>query len=383
MIYLTAAFTISLLLVFYVYFGYPMVAFFLGTICRKQVKRDETYTPYISIVIAAYNEEDFIEQTVHNKLELDYPYDRLEILVVSDASTDRTNEIVSGIDDPRVRLLIQQERQGKTNALNRAVERATGEILIFSDANSIYDTLAVRYLMANFADDDVGYVTGSMVYMGGGGTIVGDGCSSYMRYENYLRKYETLMGSVVGVNGGIDAVRRTLYTKMGQDQIPDFVLPLYVISRGYRVVYDDRAILRENVLKIEVDEARMRYRVALRTLWAIYDNKGLLLYFNNLTYSFQLWSHKVLRYFVPELLIIALITNFLLSVNSRLFAVLFFLQIIFYLLAANPEKGIKIPLINRLVKPANYFLLVNVSFFRAVNSFILGKKIVVWNPRKD
>src|SRR5690606_20972471 len=158
----------------------------------------------------------------------DYPAEKLEIIIVSDESEDGTDEIVktTAAQDPRVRLIRQVPRQGKTSGLNIAMLDATGEIIIFSDANSHYQPDAIRQLVDCFNDPNVGYVTGKMVYVNEEGNVVGDGCSAYMKYENYLRSLESQVSSVVGVDGGIDAIRKALYQPMNADQLPDFVLPL-------------------------------------------------------------------------------------------------------------------------------------------------------------
>jgi len=235
-----------------------------------------------------------------------------------------------------VRLIRQEPRAGKTSALNIAVPEARGEILIFSDANSIYEQNVLRELADNFNDPSVGYVTGKMIYTNADGTPSGDGCTAYMKYENRLRSWETSLGSIVGVDGGIDAVRKELYQPMNPDQLPDFVLPLKVVAQGYRVVYEPEAILKESSLATAKDEYKMRVRVALRALWGMWDMHHLLTlspsflpplsrsdareatpshlpplsrsdapeatpshlptFPPSILYAWQLWSHKVLRY---------------------------------------------------------------------------------------
>ena len=247
----------------------------LSVLRNRKIKK-ENVEPAVTILIAAYNEEDAISPTIANKLALDYPREKIEILVISDGSTDNTDEAVKQFQTDGVCLLRQDPRAGKTAALNLAVEHAKGEILVFSDANSIYAPDALRKLVGAFADEQVGYVTGKMIYTNPDGTTVGDGCTAYMKYENALRGVESKVGSVVGVDGGIDAVRKSLYRPMRPDQLPDFVLPLMVIEQGYRVVYEPNAILRESSLQDVSDEYRMRVRVALRAFWALRDMRHLL-----------------------------------------------------------------------------------------------------------
>src|SRR5687768_13388721 len=211
----------SLLTIAYVYAGYPLTLWLLGR--KSDGFRTIGELPRVTVVIAAYNEAAHIGQTVRDKLAQDYPHDRLDIIVVSDGSTDGTDAAVASIDDPRVTLLRQEPRQGKTLALNRAVAEAPGKIIVFSDANSTYEPSAVSTLVAAFDDAEVGYVTGRLIYENPDGSGAGGGSGLYMRYENWVRRLETRVGSVVGVNGGIDAVRRRLYRPMEAHHLPDFV----------------------------------------------------------------------------------------------------------------------------------------------------------------
>ena len=194
----------------YPYLAYPMLAWLVGQFLRRGV-RTAPIQPRVTVVISAYNEARHIEGTIRNKLASSYTGE-LQVLVASDGSTDGTDDIVRSIAavDGRVKLYRQEPRQGKTAALNRLVEAAMGEIVVFSDANSLYRPDTIERLVANFADHTVGYVTGRMVYVNPDGSTVGDGCTAYMRYENRLRTIETAIGSIVGVDGGVDAVRRAL-----------------------------------------------------------------------------------------------------------------------------------------------------------------------------
>ncbi len=355
--------------------------FLASRLLTKKVGKGSS-VPKVTILISAYNEEKHIGATIENKLSLDYPRDRIEIIVISDGSGDRTEEIVSSFQDRGVRLIRQEPRKGKTSALNMAVPQAKGEILVFSDANSLYDRDALRHLMKNFADPGVGYVTGKMVYVNSDGTTVGDGCSAYMKYENFLRAIETRVGSTVGVDGGIDAVRKSLYRPMKADQLPDFVLPLMVVEQGYRVVYEHRAILKEDTLKSSDDEYRMRVRVSLRALWALWDMRRLLDPGRYGVFSFQLLSHKVLRYLGILFMAGALISNALIVSCKRLYAILFLIQIMFYGAALAGRLLEKKGVIKRLLYIPYYFCLINIAAGHALVKFINGEKQVLWTPRK-
>ena len=373
-------FWLSSIMIIYIYVGYPVLLKFLPKRASAQVSTDNI-SPKITVIIPAFNEAASIESTIKNKLEQHYPAELIQVIVISDESEDGTDEIVNQIalNDPRVSLIRQSPRQGKTAGLNLAIPQAEGEIIIFSDANSHYHPEAIQQLVNCFKDDTVGYVTGKMVYVNTDGSLIGDGCSAYMKYENHIRALETQTSSIVGVDGGIDAIRKSLYQPMNADQLPDFVLPLKVITQGKRVVYCESALLNEESLSSSQTEFRMRVRVSLRAYWAMYDMKHL---FNPSRYglfTLQLISHKLLRYlaFIP--LIIAFVTNGLITGESVFYSGTFLLQIIFYGAAAFValNDGTK----NKFLGLAHYFCLINIASAMAFFKFVKGEKIVLWKPR--
>ena len=370
-------------LIIYIYVGYPVIVFLLGPILNHAVKK-ANITPPVTVVIAAFNEEMDIQETVVNKLSQEYPVDQLDVIVVSDGSTDRTDEIVRGLikqSQGRLRLLRQEPRQGKTQALNLALRHTASEIVVFSDANSIYAPSAVRALVRSFADSGVGYVTGQMVYTNPAGTGIPEGSSTYMHYENALRKRETRLGSIVGVDGGVDAIRRKLYVPMRPDQLPDFTLPLSVVEQGKRVVYEPDAVLFEPALVNEKDEYRMRVRVSLRAFWAMFDKRRLFNPARHTLFSWQLISHKVLRYaaFIP----IAGMFLFNVFAVNRHGTYIFFLALQLALYAAagvghvfRQSSGVP----RRFLAPY-YFVLINLACMVAFWKFVQRQKMVLWTPR--
>ncbi len=375
---MTILFWFSVLLILYIYIGYPILLRYLP---KKALHISElSPAPKISILIPAFNEAKVIEGTIRNKLEQNYPSNLIEIIVISDESEDGTDDIVIRISttEKRVRLIRQSPRQGKTAGLNLAMQQAQGDIIIFSDANSHYEKNAVAHLVNCFSDPQVGYVTGKMVYVNSDGSLVGDGCSAYMKYENHMRALETQVASVVGVDGGIDAIRKELYQPMNADQLPDFVLPLKVVTQGKRVIYCEAALLNEESLSNSQSEFRMRVRVSLRAYWAMKDMKHL---FNPSTYglfALQITSHKLLRYiaFIP--LLLAFVSNGFITHNA-FYALTFLIQILFYGSAAfvSLNDGTN----NRWLGLANYFCLINIASAMAFVKFLKGEKIVLWKPR--
>ncbi len=376
-------FWVCLGLVLYVYGGYPTAVLLLARIIGHDVEKADI-EPKVSVLIAAFNEEREIEQTVVNKLTQDYPADRLEVIVISDGSTDRTDAIVRELAAGRegtLRFLRQEPRQGKTQALNLAATQATGEILVFADANSIYAPDAIRRLVRGFADPSVGYVTGRMIYTNPDAAGIGEGSGTYMGYENRLRALETRLGSVVGVDGGIDAIRRELYTPMRPDQLPDFVLPLSVVGQGRRVVYEPDAWLYEPALSGAAEEFRMRVRVTLRALWALYDRRKLLNPLRFPLFAWQLFSHKALRYaaFLPLAGLFAFNAG---AIGAHPFYLWFFvLQLGGYGFAALGHGFRDLSARAAKLLVPYYFVLLNAACALAFWKFLHREKMVTWRPR--
>lgn len=379
-------FWLSAILVVYIYAGYPLLLSLLARIkpLKNEFEADE-YRPEIAILIAAYNEADVIRANLDNKLAQDYPQDKIRIVVVSDESEDGTDEIVKEYAERNVTLLRQSPRQGKTAGLNMAVEwlksnNDKSEILVFADANSIYAENTVGKLVDKFRDKSVGYVTGKMVYVNADGSLVGDGCSAYMKYENLMRSKENEIGSVVGVDGGVDAMRKSLHSHLNNDQLPDFVQPLKVVEQGYRVAYESEAILKEESLDESGSEYRMRVRVSLRALWALHDMRQLMNPAKTGLFAWQLISHKLLRYlaFIP--LVLTFITSLILCDNSALYALALLGQIGFYVLAYLAHKKQTGEKPWYLTLPY-YFTLLNIAAAIATLKYLKGEKMVVWKPR--
>lgn len=384
---LITIFGCCLLMLVYVYAGYPVLARFLGGLVRRRVwsAAPGAHQPTVTVMIAAFNEAAHIAATVRNKLEQDYPADRLNVIVISDASDDGTDDIVRRSGDPRVTLIRQEPRAGKTSALNLGMPAATGEVIVFSDANSLYGADTIANLVLPLADPAVGYVTGRMVYKAPDGSLTGEGCSTYMRYENNLRAWETGLGSIVGVDGGVDAMRREIYRPMNADQLPDFVQPLTVREQGYRVVYEPRALLYEDALAQAGDEFRMRVRVTLRAFHALKDKAALLNPLRFGLFAWQLLSHKVLRYLAFLFMAGALISNVLLVIapdSAVPWSLLLIGQVLFYVIAAYGHtmnrSGRQLP---QLVGLVYYLCVLNVASAVAFWQFLRGRKQVTWKPR--
>jgi len=271
--------------------GYALFAAALARVRSRPVRKRDL-TPSVSLIVAAHNEEDVIERRLENLLALDYPREQLEIVVASDASDDRTDELVEAIAarEPRVRLL-RCPREGKVAAQNRAVRETEGEILAFSDANAQWQPDALRTLVRNYADADVAYVCGSSVYEAADGT---NREGTYWRFESWLRRSESRLGSITGGIGAIYTVRRSDYVDVDPRFGHDLALPYLMVQHGRRAVYDPDALASEKPSRDIEDEYRRKVRM-FEHCWLIVL-RGKMLHGLGPTYLVEVLSHRHLRY---------------------------------------------------------------------------------------
>lgn len=373
-------FFLFLFIIFYVYFGYPLIILLIAAINKKTVQINENFEPTVSLIIAAYNEEDIIEEKLKNSLSLDYPKDKLEIVVFSDASTDRTNELVNRYQDKGIILIQLSERKGKTAGQNLAVNHAKGEIIIFSDANAVYRKEAIRKIVRNFSDRSVGCVCGELVYYNEDKSLIGDAENVYWDYEKFIKRQENQAASILGANGSIYAVRKNLFVPLPEDMISDFIEPFKIIEQDYRVIYEPEALSFEQSTTNFNEEYRRKKRIINRSFYSLLYYKTFL---NPIKYpllSFQLISHKLLRWLIPIYLPIIFIVNLFL-LNSLFFQITIGLQIIFYAIAILGYLLEKKQWHNVLFYTPFYYCLVNIASLRAIlEYFIKKKKIVTWKP---
>jgi cellulose synthase/poly-beta-1,6-N-acetylglucosamine synthase-like glycosyltransferase len=360
----------------YVYAGYPFVIQCLARVMGKGVAR-AAIRPTVTVVIAAYNEARGIRAKLDNISSLQYSEGLVDVIVTSDASSDGTDEIVKSYDPTRVRLVRVEGRKGKTACQNVAMEGATGEIVVFTDATTRIEPHALTALTANFADQSVGCAAGSLVYETTGQNPTGEGGAAYWSYELSLRRAESALGSLVGVSGCLYAVRRSAYRAIAPELISDFVIALHLHEQGLRTVLEPAAVCFEETLEQTGQELAMRVRVAVRSISALVAERRLLNPVRYGRFAWQLWSHKVLRYASPLFWIVALATSLALAARPLYLAV-FALQI---LLVAAGVAGFllhaKRP--GLLTKPY-YFLLTNVASLLAIFRYLKGERIVTWKP---
>jgi poly-beta-1,6-N-acetyl-D-glucosamine synthase len=360
-------------IIFYAYFGYPIIIFLLSSFfCPKQeteVKKNNTW-PYVSLLIAAYNEEKVIGPKIENCLVLDYPKDLLDVWIASDGSSDNTNNIVRKYVSANNNIhLLEFPRTGKSSILNKAMKSMKGEIVVFSDANTEYSTDALKKLVKHFEKPDVGCVSGRLFYRNPGKTISGKGESLYWKYETTLKVMESALGYVAGANGAIYAVRRDLFEPFPPRTInDDFTLSMKIVKKGYKSIYEGNAAVYEDVAPTMESEFNRHVRDGAGHYIAIVHLLGLLNPFLGLR-SFIYWSHRIFRWMVPFLLILLFMVNISL-LDELSYRVLFTLQCIFYLIAAIGWVAIKKINLPFLIYVPFYFCNLNsalfVGFLRAV-----------------
>jgi cellulose synthase/poly-beta-1,6-N-acetylglucosamine synthase-like glycosyltransferase len=375
-------FLAAMAMIAFSYVGYPALMFALSLILKRPVRRDDI-TPRVSVIIAAYNEERDIGAKLKNTLWLDYPRDRMEIIVASDCSTDQTDEIVRGFGEQGVILRQQPERFGKTVAQNRAVKISSGEILVFSDATTMYKRDAIRKIVRNFADPEVGCVAGQLIYANSSSSAVGDGCRSYWGYEKFLKHCESQVGSLIGVSGCLYAVRRICHARLASDMIDDFVIATEIHLQGLRTIYEPEAIAVEDANRRARDEFRMRVRVIKQTLSALHRYRHTLNPFRHKMFAFQMIAHKALRYAVPFLLITAFIASGWGSGSVVWLRFAFIGQLALYgaAIAGLVRERRKLKL--GLLAIPYYFALANTASLVAFWKALRGDAYVTWEPIRE
>ncbi len=375
-------FWLSLTVLAYVYVGYPLVVYLVSVVFPRRVNRSDI-EPSVTVLITAYNEEDAIRAKLENTLTLEYPAGKLEILVASDGSTDGTDDIVREFESRGVQLFRQEGRVGKTETQNNAVVRATGEIVLFSDATTEYEPDALRKLLPAFADETVGCVAGRLIYVDHSSSNVGKGARSYWNYETFIKTAESSACSLIGASGCLYAVRKSAYVAMYAEACSDFLVCTMLYRQGLRSVFEPTAVCFEDTNRRPSDEMKMRVRVISQTFTDLWRNIDMMNPLRSGFYAVELISHKVLRYAVPVLLFALLISNVLVAQQSIFFSVILSAQVLFYSMALAGwvlEKfGVRLTF---LVIPL-YFVLANLASVIAFFRFLRGERISTWEPIRD
>ena len=375
-------FWLSVAAVGYAYVGYPLLLTLISLVRPKPVQA-EAWTPSVSVIIAAYNEERDLAAKLENTLALDYPKSHLDIIVTSDCSSDRTDEIARSFAPRGVRLHRQEERHGKTAAQNAAITKARGEIVVFSDATTHYQPDVLRLMVPSFADESVGCVTGRVIYQDLNQSSVGAGTQSYWNYEFFLKKHESNVCSLIGVCGCMYAVRKSAYVPLYNDACSDFIIATTMVEQGLRAVYVPEAVCMEEPNRQAKKELAARVRIISQTFSDLWRNRAMLNPFRSGFYAVELWSHKIMRYLVPVFLIAIFITSGFLAPRNVFYAALFVAQLAFYLAAFVSWLLEKAGLNIRLLALPQYFVITNLASLIAFVKFISGETYTRWEPHRE
>jgi len=369
-------------LVCYAYAGYPFLLAAVGSIRSRRIA-SAPIAPDVTVIIAAFNEEKDIARKLEMVLALDYPASRRQIIVASDCSTDQTHDIIKSFSGRGVDLVVLPARGGKTAAQNLAVQHARGEILVFTDATTQLASDAIRKLVEPFADPRIGCAGAQLEYQSGAGTAVGRGGGLYWRYEKLVKELESRANSLIGVSGCLYAVRRSLYFPIAPDLISDLVIALDIFSGGHVTVYVPGAVAFEQSHEHAGREFTMRSRVVVRSIHALVRRARLLNPFHSGFFALQLWSHKVLRYLVPELLIAVLLLSVWMAAQPGPRAPFYqgfaALQLLGYgavpvLYALCRRLNIR----TGILSAPFYFILANAAALWALISYLRGARDVTW-----
>jgi cellulose synthase/poly-beta-1,6-N-acetylglucosamine synthase-like glycosyltransferase len=377
-------FFLGIFTVFYSYIGYGILLWFILKIKRIIAGSQKTIPVFqapVTLIIAAYNEEDFILRKIENTLSLDYPAELLKIIFISDGSTDGTAEMIAGF--PRIQHLHIDERNGKVAAMHRAMGHVDTPYVIFSDANTLLNTDSLKNIVRHYLDPKVGGVAGEKkILQSADEEIAGAGEGLYWKYESFLKKMDSEFYTVVGAAGELFSIRTDLYEYPGRNiLLDDFVISLRICRRGYRVVYEPAAYALESSSSSIKEEKKRKIRISAGAFQSIVLLADLLNIFKYPRLSFQYISHRVLRWTLcPLFLPLILIANIILVANNsgQFYTIFLLAHCLFYLLAfggwlmSSSKRKISF-----LYVPY-YFLFINYSVYLGFFRFIKGKQSVLW-----
>lgn len=379
------AFWICLFLVFYTFFGYGILLYLLIQIKRifKPSKRP-LYTfdrlPSCTLIVAAFNEEDFIIEKIKNTLELKYPTGKLEFIFVTDGSSDRTPELVAAY--PKIKLLHSAERKGKITAVHRAMQHVKTELVVFTDANTFLNPEALVHLCRHYRDDQVGAIAGEKRVAIEESTDATAGEGFYWKYESKLKAWDSELYSVVGAAGELFSIRRNLYEPVASNSVlDDFMISMRIAEKGFIIVYEPEAYALESSSANINEELKRKIRIAAGGIQSIIWLKALLNPFRFPTLSFQYISHRVLRWTItPFLMIAAFILNcmLILADASGIYTIIFVLQVLFYSSAYLGKVFEDRKLRIKLLFVPYYFCMMNYAVLAGLHRFLFGGQSVIW-----
>lgn len=380
-------FWISLFIIVYTYLGYGFILYLMLRIRRiifgerPQVFYDPDQVPTCTLLIAAYNEEHFITEKIKNTLALEYPDGKLEIIFITDGSTDRTPDILR--EYPEIKLLHQNERKGKVAAMHRAQDYIKTEIIIFTDANTLLNKDALTKISRHYADEKIGAVAGEKrVHFDEKADAGAAGEGFYWKYESLLKKWDSELYSTIGAAGELFSVRSNLYSPVSDVTIlDDFMISMLIAEKGYRIAYEPEAFAIETASENISEELKRKVRIAAGGIQSIVRLKALLNIFRYGLLSFQYISHRVLRWTItPFLLILILVLNGLILFQSKeiIYPILLAGQLIFYVLAYSGSILEKRELRLKIFFIPYYFCVMNYAVIMGIKRYLWKQQSAVW-----
>lgn len=375
-------FWLTLFLIVHGFFLFPKLTLLLGKLLNKKIKRDLTFEPKISLFIPAYNEEKVIAKKIENVLTLDYPEDKLEILICSDCSDDRTGEIVNEYvkQYPQITFNDYRERSGKTGMINKAIPNAKGEIMVMTDANTMYEKDALRKIVSSFSSDDIAAVLGEVqLFVPEEGTGL-EKEVNYRAFEAKIKYIEGLFGAGMGAFGGFYAFRKERFVSLPANAYSndDFLIPARFVAQGYKVGFDNEAISHEETGTTVDEEFGRRVRIGAGNFQSFSFLLPMLNPFKFSRFYFYI-SHKVIRWFSPFILLTLLLCSFLLSCSHPVYSIILSGQLLAYSLATVgwilDKNKIRVPILQSLY----HFTAMNIALFLGFFRFAKGIKSATWN----
>ena len=383
------AFWISLFIVFYAFFGYGILLYALVKVRimmkgKRAIPDNGGNWPTVTLLVAAYNEQDFIREKIKDTLALDYPTDKIAYIFVTDGSNDKTPDIIA--EYPQIKLMHQPARNGKIAAMHRAMKEVTSEVAIFTDANTYLNKEAIKNICRHYADATVGAVSGEKRVSIEDVSDATAGEGFYWKYESKLKTWDSELYTVVGAAGELFSVRTSMYEPVPADCIlDDFMISMLIAKKGYRIVYEPMAYATEAGSESIKEELKRKVRIAAGGIQSIVWLKSLLNPYHNVVLSFQYISHRVLRWTVtPFLMILALILNITIAATggSMIYHLLLIAQILFYgcsLLGwAMERREIKV----KIFFIPYYFCMMNYAVAAGIKRYVFGKQSAAWEKSK-
>jgi len=352
------------------------------SVFRADATTKSNDSPFISVVLSVYNEEKVISEKIQNFRDCDYPPSESEFIIVSDGSTDQTNDIVQKEADNRVKLKIQPDRKGKTCALNVGISEAKGDLLVFTDANTMFKKDALKNLARNFADPCIGCVSGFVKYIKpkSDQTVLVEVGGLYSKYERWIKQLESRVAGIVGADGALYAIRRDIFTPLEPKVINDLVHPIQAILNGYEAILDPEVVGFEETTGNFNQEYHRQVRMVGQAFFIFFSYLPLLIKKRKFLYAFQLISHKFLRWFTAPMMIILYLSSSLLITSGEIYKILFILESIFYgmvLIGLLSENGF-LSRVPSFIKFPYYFFFGNWAALVGFYKFLRGEVQITW-----